>query len=67
MNMNDFRLDGKVALVTGASYGIGFAIQPLFRQPALPLFLTTLSKNWLTKAWRLTKKPALKHTVMFAT
>ena len=22
----DFRLDGKVALVTGASYGIGFAI-----------------------------------------
>jgi len=26
MDMNDFRLDGKVALVTGASYGIGFAI-----------------------------------------
>ncbi len=26
MEMNDFRLDGKVALVTGASYGIGFAI-----------------------------------------
>ena len=26
MEMNAFRLDGKVALVTGASYGIGFAI-----------------------------------------
>jgi len=26
MKMQDFRLDGKVALVTGASYGIGFAI-----------------------------------------
>ena len=26
MDMNKFRLDGKVALVTGASYGIGFAI-----------------------------------------
>ncbi len=26
MKMNDFRLDGKIALVTGASYGIGFAI-----------------------------------------
>ncbi|MEG0591898.1 MAG: gluconate 5-dehydrogenase, partial [Coprobacillus sp.] len=24
--MNQFSLDGKVALVTGASYGIGFAI-----------------------------------------
>lgn len=26
MDVNSFRLDGKVALVTGASYGIGFAI-----------------------------------------
>ena len=26
MKMQDFRLDGKVALVTGASYGIGFNI-----------------------------------------
>lgn len=26
MNMNDFRLDGKIALVTGASYGIGYAM-----------------------------------------
>ena len=26
MDMNSFRLDGKVALVTGAAYGIGFAI-----------------------------------------
>ena len=26
MDMNNFKLDGKVALVTGASYGIGFAM-----------------------------------------
>ncbi len=25
-SMNDFSLQGKVALITGASYGIGFAI-----------------------------------------
>ena len=24
--LNSFRLDGKIALVTGASYGIGYAI-----------------------------------------
>ena len=30
MEMKDFRLDGKVALVTGASYGIGFAIASAF-------------------------------------
>ncbi len=26
MNLNSFSLEGKIALVTGASYGIGFAI-----------------------------------------
>ena len=32
MDTNSFRLDGKVALVTGASYGIGFAIASAYAQ-----------------------------------
>lgn len=32
MDINAFRLDGKVALVTGASYGIGFAIASAYAQ-----------------------------------
>lgn len=32
MNIKDFRLDGKVALVTGASYGIGFAIASAYAE-----------------------------------
>ena len=30
MDMNAFSLEGKVALVTGAAYGIGFAIAEAF-------------------------------------
>lgn len=32
MDNKDFRLDGKVALITGASYGIGFAIATAYAQ-----------------------------------
>ena len=42
MKMSDFRLDGKVALVTGASYGIGFAIACGLAEAG--------AKIWLTKA-----------------
>lgn len=32
MNLKDFSLEGKVALVTGASHGIGFAIAKAYAQ-----------------------------------
>ena len=39
MILNQFRLDGKIALVTGASYGIGFAIATaLFQAGAVIVF-----------------------------
>lgn len=44
--MVNFSLEGKVALVTGASYGIGFAIATGFAQAGAKLYSTTSSRNW---------------------
>ncbi len=41
-----FSLEGKVALVTGASYGIGFAIAPAYADAALPSVSTISSRSW---------------------
>lgn len=44
--MVNFSLEGKIALVTGASYGIGFAIAADLPRPVLPSFSTISNKNW---------------------
>ena len=44
--LNNFSLEGKVALITGASYGIGFASQKQWQELALPSYLTISSRNW---------------------
>ena len=42
-----FSLEGKVALITGASYGIGFAIATAIRKvPAQRSYLMISSRNW---------------------
>lgn len=43
MNTNAFRLDGKVALVTGASYGIGFAIASAYAQMGATIVFNDLN------------------------
>ena len=49
MTMNDFRLDGKVALVTGASYGSGFAIAAGFAEAGAKIVFNVRSQENLEK------------------
>lgn len=43
--MVNFSLEGKVALVTGASYGIGFALATAYAQAGAKSCSTTSNKN----------------------
>ena len=50
MDMNSFRLDGKVALVTGGSYGIGFAIASALHSAGAKIAFNCTSDASLEKA-----------------
>ena len=47
--MNSFRLDGKVALVTGASYGIGFAIAKALSAAGATICFNDLKQEFVDK------------------
>ena len=49
MNMNDFRLDGKVALITGASYGIGFAIASAYAEAGATICFNDINQELVDK------------------
>ncbi len=47
MDMKDFRLDGKVALITGAVYGIGFAIAQAYAAAGAKIAFNCLNEESL--------------------
>ena len=49
MDMNAFRLDGKVALVTGASYGIGFAIATAMSAAGATIVFNDINQDLVNK------------------
>ena len=50
MEMNAFRLDGKVALITGAVYGIGFAIAEAYAAAGAKIIFNCLNDETKNKA-----------------
>ena len=59
--MVNFSLEGKTALVTGASYGIGFAIATALPRQAQPSFSMTSGRNWSTRTGCLPRKGIRAH------
>ena len=47
--MEDFRLDGKIALVTGASYGIGFNIACGFAEAGATVVFNDIKQELVDK------------------
>ncbi len=60
MTMNDFRLDGKIALVTGASYGIGFAIASGFAAAGAKIVFNDINQELVDKGLAAYKEAGIE-------
>lgn len=50
--VNNFSLEGKVALVTGASYGIGFAIASAYAEAGATIVFNDIKQELVDKGDR---------------
>lgn len=55
--MVNFSLEGKVALVTGASYGIGLLLRVLTRKLALKIVFNDIKQELVDKGMAASSKP----------
>lgn len=60
MNSNDFRLDNKIALITGASYGIGFAIAKGFASVGATIVFNDIKQELVDKGLESYAKEGIK-------
>lgn len=63
----NFSLKGKVALVTGASYGIGFAIASAYAEQGATVCFNDINQELVDKGMAAYAERELKLTVMYAT
>jgi len=59
-NENSFRLDGKVALVTGASYGIGFAIASAYAKYGAKIAFNDINQDLVDKGMASYKEAGIE-------
>ena len=59
MEMKDFSLEGKVALVTGASYGIGFAIAEALHKAGATIVFNDINQDLVNKGLEAYKKEGI--------
>lgn len=62
---DNFSLEGKVALITGASYGIGFSIATAFARAGATIVFNDIKQELVDKGISAYKKLGIRPMAMF--